>query len=67
MEKHYKRSNRFIGRGIKMLDIREELELNELFRIVKENKLKYEVITSKSSNYGEITYLEIRFAGKDNE
>ena len=50
-----------------MLDLKNKIEIQDLIREIEENKLNYEVITSKSSNKGEITYLEIRLAGKDNE
>lgn len=50
-----------------MLDLRDKLEIQDLIREMEENKLNYEVMTTKSSNKGEITFLEIRIVGKNND
>ena len=47
MERNYFRSNRINRRRIKMLDLKNKLEIQDLIRELEENKLKYEVITSK--------------------
>lgn len=50
-----------------MLDLKNKLEIQDLIRELEENKLNYEVITTKASNKGEITYLEIRISGVNND
>lgn len=50
-----------------MLDLRNKLEFQDLIKELEENKLKYGMTVNKCSRNGEITYLEIRIAGEDND
>lgn len=49
-----------------MLDLRNKLEIQDFIRELGENKLKYEVTITKTIDKAEITFLEIRIAGKNN-
>jgi len=50
-----------------MLDLKNKLEIQDLIRELEENKLKYGMTMNKCSRNGEITYLEIRIAGEDDD
>ena len=50
-----------------MLYLKNKLEIQDLIRELEENKLNYEVITTKTSDKGEITFLELRIVGKYND
>lgn len=50
-----------------MIRLKDKLEIQDLIRELEENKLKYEITMNKCSRNGEITYLEIRIAGDDND
>ena len=67
MAKHYKRSNRFIGRGIKMLIIKNRLIIQDLLEELERNKLTYEVTINKVIKNGDISNLEITIEVKDND
>lgn len=59
MEKYDKRSNRFIGRGIKMIDLKDKLELKDLIRELEENDIEYTIHIDKVLKTGKLVTLDI--------
>ncbi len=50
-----------------MFDIRNTLIIQDLIKELKDNNLNYESTINKVIRNGEVTYLEIRIAGKEND
>ena len=59
MERNYIRSNRINRRGVKMLDLKERLELQDLIKELEENDIKYNININKVLKTGKITTLDI--------
>ena len=50
-----------------MFDLKNKLEIQDYIKELEENKRKYGITINKCSRNGEITYLEIRIAGEDDD